>query len=113
MINKKCRFSYSDLDDSLVVSCREENENVKKRFNLGNFIFNLTGRGKIVGVQVLNASEVLSDYNINPDALNELKNINLIIAQKNGCLVIALILMFKNNQAKISVPLMNLAPNVC
>lgn len=110
MQNKECKFSYSNLDDSLIVSCKEDNENVKERFSLGNFIFNLTGRGKIVGIQVLNASEVLPEYNINPNILEELKNINLITAQKNGCLYIALILMFKNQEAKISIPLMNLNP---
>ncbi len=113
MQNKECRFSYSDLDDSLIVSCKEENENVRERFSLGNFIFNLTGSGKIVGIQVLNASEVLPEYNINPNILKELRNINLITAQKNGCLYIALILMFKNQEAKISIPLMNLNPMVC
>ena len=110
MQSKECRFSYSDLDDSLIVSCKDENENVKGRFNLGNFIFNLTGKGKIVGIQILNASEVLSDYNINPNILSDLKNINLITAQKKGCLFVALVLMFKNQEAKISIPLMNLSP---
>lgn len=110
MQNKKCRFSYSDLDDSLIVSCKEENENVKERFKLGNFIFNLTGRGKIIGIQVLNVSEVLPEYNINPNLLNELKEISLITAQMKECLIIALVLMFKNQQAKISIPLMNMVP---
>jgi len=111
MDNKECRFHYSDLDDSLIVSCKEENENVKERFSLGSFIFNLTGRGKIVGIQILNASEVLPEYNINPNILNELKSINLIVAQKNECLIIALIFSFKNQEAKISIPLINLNPN--
>lgn len=110
MQNKKCRFSYSDLDDSLIVSCKEENENIKERFKFGNFIFNLTGRGKIVGIQLLDASKILPEYNINPNLLNELKEINLITAQRNECLIIALILVFKNQQAKISIPLMNMAP---
>lgn len=113
MQTKECRFSYNDLDDSLIVSCKEENENVKERFNFGNFIFSLTGRGKIVGVQILNASEVFSDYNIDSNLLTELININLIIAQKNGYLSMALILMFKNQEAKIPIPLMNLTPNIC
>lgn len=108
MIKKECKFSYSDFDDSLIISCKEENENVKERFNFGNFIFSLTGRGKIIGVQVLNASEVLPDYNINPNLLFDLNNVFLITAQQNGCLFIALILMFKNQEAKISIPLMNL-----
>ena len=108
---KKCRFSYGKLDDSLIISCKEENENVKERFELGNFIFSLTGRGKIVGIQILNSSEVLSDYNLNPNLLKEIKNISLIIAQKQGCLAIALILNFQNQQGKISMPLMNLQSN--
>ena len=112
MTNKECRFSYSDLDDSLIISCKEEDENVKERFSLGNFIFSLTGRGKIVGVQILNVSEVLPEYNINPNILSELRNVSLIVAQKNKCLVIALVLSFKNQEAKISIPLINLTPNI-
>ena len=111
MNSKECRFSYSDLDDSLIVSCKAENENVKERFVLGNFIFSLTGRGKIIGIQILNSSEVLSEYNLNPNLLNEIKNVSLVVAKKEGCLGIALILNFQNQQGKISVPLMNLAHN--
>jgi hypothetical protein len=107
MNEKACRFSYSDLDDNLIISCKEENENVKERFGLGNFIFNLTGRGKIVGVQILNVSEVLPEYNINPSLLNELKSVNLIVAKKNYCLGVALIFAFKSQEGKISIPLMN------
>ncbi|MBU4070304.1 MAG: hypothetical protein KJ646_04945 [Nanoarchaeota archaeon] len=108
---KECRFSYGDLDDSLIISCKEENENVKERFALGNFIFSLTGRGKIVGIQILNSSEVLSDYNLNPNLLSEIKNVGLIVAKKDGCLGIALIFNFQNQQGRISIPLMSLTMN--
>jgi len=111
MVPKECKFSYSELDDSLIVSCREENENVKQRFSLGNFIFNLTGRGKIVGVQILNSSEVLSDYNLNPNLLNEIQEVNLLVAKKDDCLMIALIFTFQNQVGKISLPIMNLTAN--
>jgi len=109
-MDKACRFSYSDLDDSLIVSCKEDNENIRNRFSLGNFIFNLTGKGKIVGIQILNASEVLPEYNIDPNVLSDLKNINLATVQKEGCLFVALVLMFKNKEARIPIPLMNLSP---
>ena len=112
MIMKECRFSYSNLDDSLIVSWIEENENVRERFNLGNFIFGLTRAGKIVGIQVLNVSEVLTDYNILKSSLEDLKKINIIIDKKEGCLNIALKLFFKNQEAKIPIPLMNLNPAV-
>ncbi|PIN95165.1 hypothetical protein COU53_00635 [Candidatus Pacearchaeota archaeon CG10_big_fil_rev_8_21_14_0_10_30_48] len=108
MENESCKFSYNEIDDSLIVSCKKDDENVKERFNLGNFIFNLTGRGKIVGIQILNASEVLTDYNLNSNILSELKNVNLNITKKEGLLGVALILTFQNQQGKISIPLMNL-----
>jgi len=110
MESKECKFSYNEIDDSLIVSCIKDNENVKEKFSMGkNFIFNLTGRGKIVGIQILNASDVLIDYNLNPNILNELKNINLVIAKKEGLLGVALILTFQNQQGKISIPLINLS----
>ena len=109
MENKECKFSYNEIDDSLIVSCKENNENVKERFSLGNFIFNLTGRGKIVGVQVLNASDVLTNYNLNSNILDKLNNVQLVIENKSNLLGVALILNFQNQQGKIPIPLMNLS----
>jgi len=68
-----------------------------------------TGRGKIVGIQVLNASEVLQDYNIKSN-LSDLKNVSLITGQKENCLFVALVLMFKNQEAKIPITLMSMPP---
>ena len=112
MESKKCKFSYGEIDDSLIVSCKGDDENVKERFNLGNFIFSLTGRGKIVGVQILNVSDVLVDYNLDPNMLNELRNIDLIVVKKEGLLGVALILDFRNQKGKISIPLMNLSKQI-
>lgn len=105
---KECRFSYSNLDDSLTISCRENNENIRERFSLGSFIFNLTGRGKIVGIQIINASEILPFYNIDPEILADLEKVNLITSIDKGALFIALILVPKQQpEVKISIPLMN------
>ncbi len=106
---KECSFSYSDLDDSLIVSCKEENENIRENFGLGNFIFSLTGKGKIVGIQILNASEILPEYNIDPNNLEELENVKITTSIRGGCLFIGLILSFEESESRISVPLMNLA----
>jgi len=104
---QNCRFSYSNYDDSLIISCKDENENVKNNFSLGNFIFSLTRRGKIVGIQVLETSEVLSDYNLKPELLNELKNVDLIIENKDGAIMMALLFSFNDKEGKITLPLMN------
>jgi hypothetical protein len=113
MQNKECRFSYNDLDDSLLVSCKENNENVKERFIFGNFIFSLTGRGKIVGIQILNASEVLPDYNINSDIINKIEKVYLFTDVKKGVLCVALSLLPRQQpEVKIQIPLMNFHPMV-
>ena len=103
--DKECKFSYSDLDDTLIISCREENENVKDNFVLDNFIFSLTGRGKIVGVEILNASEVFKNYNANPSILNDIKKINLIIVRKDNCVAVGIHVLSSNSKATIPVPL--------
>ncbi len=110
MESQACRFLYNDLDDNLLISCKQENENVKERFGFGDFIFSLTGRGKIVGVQILNASKVFSEYNLDPKLLNQLKSTNLIIAKKNNSLAIAITFAYKisSKEGRIPIPLMNL-----
>ncbi len=109
MENRECKFSYNEIDDNLIVSYKGDDENVKERFKMGDFIFNLTGRGKIVGIQILNASNVLIDYNLNPNILDELKGIQMIIAKKDNLLGVVLILAFQNQKGKISIPLINMS----
>lgn len=109
-MEKTCRFSYSEMDDSLIVSCKEENENVKDNFMFDNFIFSLTGKGKIVALRVLNASKVLTENNISPGLLKELKSISLVTIQKQNCLFIALSITSQN--AKASIPLRVFIPEI-
>lgn len=100
-MEKECRYSYSDIDDNLIVSCKEENENVRENFMIDNMIFSLTGKGKIVGLQIQNFSEMLKETNIESNILNQLKSINLIILQRENCLFIALKLVLINGEAKV------------
>ena len=44
-------FSYDEYSDSLIVSNRAENELVKSNFEVGDIIFSLTGKGKIVSIE--------------------------------------------------------------
>ena len=100
-MKKECRFSYSDVDDSLLISCKETNENIKENFMFDNFVISLTGKGKIVGLQIRNASKVLSESGANSSILNELSSVNLIVIKKENCLVIAVGLVSKNQIANI------------
>ncbi len=99
-MEKKCRFSYNEIDDSLILSCREENENVKENFIFDDIIFSLTGKGKIVGLQIRNMSNFLSDSDISPEILDNLKEADLKIIQKENSLFIGIKLVSKNLEEK-------------
>ena len=101
-MEKKCRFSYSDIEDSLAISCREENENVRESFMLDDVIISLTGKGKIVGLQIKNFSNMLSDYSIEQDILKNIKEISLIVVPRENSLFIGLKII-ANREIKISL----------
>ncbi len=109
-MEKSCRFSYNDLDDSLIVSCKDENENVRENFMFDNFIFNLTGKGKIVGLQIKDASKVFLENNISKDILKTIEKISIITVQKENCLLIAL--NISSAQNKVSLPLRVFMPQI-
>lgn len=76
-------FSYDEFSDSLIVSNRQENEIVKDNFEVGDIIFSLTGKGKIVSVEIRGFSNFLDNCDIDPKILNNLKNVELrVIAKK-------------------------------
>ena len=102
-MGKKCRFSYSDTDDSLIISCREPNENIKQNFLLDGIIYSLTGKGKIVGLQIRNVSNLFLETNINPDILDDLKEIEMIAIPKENGLFVGLKII--TNKSELKLPL--------
>jgi len=99
-MEKKCKFSYNEVDDSFVLSCREDNEVVKESYIIDDIIFSLTGRGKIVGLQIRNFSKLLIDSGINESILNDLKEVFLIVAPKENSLFIGIRLISSLNEFK-------------
>ena len=83
MKNKK-NFSYNEYSDSLIVSNRQENKKVRENFEVGDIIFSLTGKGKIVSIEIRAVSSFLESCNINPNILKNIKKVSLkIISAKN------------------------------
>lgn len=111
MENEKCRFSYSDLDDSLIISCKKENENVKERYGFGNFTFNLTGQGKIVGLQIQNASQMFEEYNIDPKFLDNIETVEMDIQKEKELLGIAILFKSQNEERKMPIQMLNFQTN--
>ena len=103
-MEKKCKFSYSEIDDSLIISCREENENIRENFALDDIIFALTGKGKLVGLQIRNVSNFFSENGIEPVILKEISEIGLIVLQKENSLFVGINIINKRLE-NIRIPL--------
>jgi len=97
-MEKKCRFSYNDIEDSIILSCREENELVKENFMFDDLVFSLTGRGKIVGIQIRNLSKMLSESGIDKEIAENIKEASLIVIPKQNNLFIGIVFLTNNSQ---------------
>jgi hypothetical protein len=95
-------FSYDDYSDSLIVSKKQENEIVKNNFEVGNLIFSLTGKGKIVSIEIREFSSFLESCNIDPNIANIINNIEFIVNPKKDTIFIILKITFLENGIEIS-----------
>lgn len=86
------KFCYYDpAIDDLLISNRDENEKVKRNFMFDDFIFSLTGSGKIIGLEIRNASRLLTLYGLDPKILEDNKGIELLIIPRGQFVYIGLL----------------------
>lgn len=104
---EKKNFSYSEYDDSLIVSNKQENEAVRENFEIGDIIFSLTGKGKIVAIEIREFSSFLESCDFNPEIAKSLTNVQLNILPKKGMLFMALRIEFLEQKVILtkSIPL--------
>lgn len=83
-------FSYDWDYDNLIVSNRQENEKVRENFEVGDIVFSLTGKGKIVSIDIRSASSFLESCNIDAEMLKEATNIEFEVIPKRGVIFLVL-----------------------
>ncbi len=100
-------FNYNKLSDSLIVSNRQENEKVKENFMFDDIIFSLTGKGKIVGIEIMNLSNFIKECGVDPCVIKNIKDIELKILQKKESIFILLEIQAIENSSlvKQKIPL--------
>ena len=103
-------YSYDDYSDSLIISMRQENEKVRENFEVGDIIFSLTGKGKIVSIEIRGASSFLESCNINPVILANIQSISFEIAVKRDSLFIVLKIAGFENEKLLSAALPLIVP---
>ena len=99
---EKKNFSYSEIDDSMIVSNKQENEIVKNNFEVGDIIFSLTGRGKIVSIEIREFSSFLESCNIDPKIIKMMNQAELKVIPKKDALFLILKIGFLEGQIALS-----------
>ena len=85
----KSRYHYDEEVDDLIISNKSENERVEKNFMFDDFVFSVTDKGKIVGLEIRNISKVLREYGLNPDILNRAQGVELEALPKKDFILIS------------------------
>lgn len=100
-------FSYDKYSDSLIVSNKQENEIVKNNFEIGDIVFSLTGKGKIVSIEIRGVTSFLESCGIDAKILSNIKDVALnIIPKRNSIFIILKIESVEGQQMVIKdIPL--------
>ncbi len=96
-------FDYDDVSDSLFISRKSLNEKVQGSAEIGNLILDFTSEGKIVNIEFKGISKFLEMMNVNPNILNALTEVNLIVKEQRGA--VSFFAILKTPTIKQPIPL--------
>jgi len=96
-------FDYDKHTDSLIISRKQEGEQVQGSAEVGNLILDFTSDGKIINVEFQGISQFLESMKINPNILNELESVNLNVQKQKGA--ISLFVILKTPKIEQPLPL--------
>lgn len=104
------KFIYDKEYDNLIISNKEPNEKVKNNYMFDDFIISVTGRGKIVSLEILDVSSYFKQIGFDPKILNSVKNVELIVNVKKDFISIgfSIFSMIKKKIDKKMIPIANL-----
>ena len=100
--NYKKNFHYDDFSDRLMIFNKDINEKVDDNHIFGDFVVSLSESGEVVGLEIIGVSDVLREYDINPEILNNLKNVGLKAVSKKGAVYI-----YFNLESEMDMKLIN------
>lgn len=101
------KFSYDELNDVLYL--HKEGIHARGSVMIGDFVLDLTANKEIAGVEILNATDLLKDYDITKDMLCTIQEARLIEKKHPNCTTIGILLLMPQ---KIKKEIMVTMPSV-
>lgn len=100
------KFNYDKLNDLLYAY--KENSSVYTNIIIGNFHLEFNKDNELVGIEILNATDILAEYNIPNKFLESIQKMNLKIVTNGNSMLIFLILSTTTETKSATITLNNL-----
>ena len=98
---KNIKHSYDVVND-LFYAYREKS-NVHSNILIGDFHLEVSLKGEITGIEILNASDVLSEYGIPKSILENIDGVDLKVVTSNKLLIVFIIVHSHGKEASATI----------
>ena len=101
---RNLEFNYDELNDLLYVY--KKNSTVYSNVMIGDFHLEFNKNSELVGIEVLNALDILGEYEIHGNILKNINKVDLKVVTSGNSLLVFMII-YSMNQAKSAAITMN------
>ena len=103
---KNMKFNYDELNDLLYVY--KKDSSVYSNVMIGEFHLELNKNGEIVGIEILKASEILSEFDIPQEILQHIDKAELKVVIRNNSLLVSLMIHGLDQDKSATITMNNL-----
>ncbi|MBS3127835.1 DUF2283 domain-containing protein [Candidatus Woesearchaeota archaeon] len=100
------KYDYDKLNDLLYVY--KKDSNAYSTVMVGDFHLELNKQGELVGIEVLQASDILNEYGISKKILDNIEKIELKVVVNNNSMLIFLVINGLEQQRHATITMNNL-----
>ncbi len=103
---KNLLFDYDKLNDLLYVY--KKDSHVYSNVMIGEFHLEFNKSGELIGMEILNASDILADYGIPKRSLDNIQKIDLKTVVRNNSILVFVVIKALNHERSATVMMNNL-----
>lgn len=98
-------ISYDEVEDILFIHKGfKSDEKFKGNIDLGNIIFDLSTKGRVVGIEIMNASKFFREVGLNPKQLKKIRKASIRSIVTHNSLIVFLGIKTERIETKIPIP---------
>ena len=103
---RNLEFNYDELNDLLYIY--KKDSNVYSNVMIGDFHLEFNKNSELVGVEILNASDILKEYEIPVRFLKNIKKVELKVVSSGNSLLVFMVIYSMNKVKSATITMNNL-----